>query len=1400
MAFACSQSASSPTVPPTQSPNQQQILSQSSAAVARAVSSLAACLLVASKAIWRYHPQNGGFNWNLSDLSETPRYPLKTNHGGYCNGLLSSLTLCHTNHRGDHVRAIKHGKTMHALNGNILSIIAFKAMLIYIIAIAKTALHPPPGVVIHGITSKYYEVPNAEYATKITMGVPYHNYPAKVISNTTSRILLVDTPVGLGVCQMLQFLAPTMPCGGSITSVEMLRSHLDTDFAKRSFKVGVLDLSINATLYNFVLSNRIDWNYIIEATPSWFVNISHPLVFDTVCPGCRTEPNWAEFFGRGAWDTTLNLAGWAAFRYMRTTYETYRNAIVARAMSGSARPPTAEAGWGPSATAAEESLGAQAAADALGVPRPTLIDLDASEVSDMFELAPMTAEPSGGATGGITSGAGVMGAGGGAVALGPTLGVAAPLGAAIAGGVGSSGSLGITGSSRTVFSTPPGVKRLLNSAKSAYARIIASERAARLESADAVARTVVGRFRDTPRPQSGSPFVTQVMSQPRIMSGSISMVELTRGAAVGSGSAAVPLLTSGASVARSAIPQAVVSILPKVGRRKRGLSGKKATITSTKPPKPTSTSTPAPTTSTLTPKTVNQTTPTVPQPSALPPVVIPTTKVDKTPVSTTTRPKYKLTAVEEKWTEEYGKMNMTMGAVGTYHRTNAVREKRQAGAIVGIALKTPSWVLPAVGVSVGWGLATTSLQTSPIERKVIHSITFISAAERYYIAVTSIILCSCFHNVDNRIKYHLNRDVPPDTINGRDFYKSDLVFDFTTGRAGDLLHRCSPLFKMPFEGMPRDEMYRSIAMLFDMSYVADDKLYYNGPPKFIMSNYQAYYSTTFPTYDVYKTGKAAASMAGAFDQQMDLEVWDPLVNHTLVKRQIASTTDEGVEEERESDEEDEEPTTTETPKPFISFTRDDSERGAKGASGYMVPANLANIPGHRSFVRVPAEYPTANWMAAPELVDSLDQLMTEPNFRYEFDMIQSSVYNGTSTYISNLRYFMEAAHINQPILHSHAMYKVPKGLNLRDLLRSLNPFDLSFPRLHIVRELLDGYAPTRHLQRVVDTAHTYGRDLKYMNLTSILAVFYAVRQPDDNNGIDAIQMGQLKSDEFSMVLEYLYTNSYARIPIVIVVRDKRDIDRFKSIFLSPVRDTINPTSWRYYSPFMVTTDPFWIQRSAYSLCISPKKSPRTARRGKFEGLRLVGSNKDAKFDRACVTSSMHVKYESDISAIATISVIPARILTFLSAGDDLSEWVQDIDQSTYDPGLSALVSSIATMQDETYQPPVDHQDGSVDVAAPSSPFNLPMTMRKLGDEHLSQYASPEGIRGVLAGAVGLLGVVAVVALAVYVAYIYPSQRVVKSIATKCSTRKREATEQRLDAEHELLPVRTPSFRGNETDE
>lgn len=1192
-------------------------------------------------------------------------------------------------------------------------------MVVYILAITDTLLKYGGGT-LTGVTSKYYEMPGADLSWPVNMDLPYHHYPAKVVSNMTHRALLVNLPVGTNVCSMLQVIAPTMMCRSDWVTREEVNEHLDFEFVMRTFSLEVLDLNKNASVYNFILSNRVDWKYLLESTPAWLVNLTHPIVFDAECADCEKEPKWGEFFARGAVDTALNFGSYGATKYAMTHYRSYVSALMSRitgggeaggsvviagsgspsAAGGAAAHPTT---WSASTSGLDTShispeVVREAATDLAGVSGDVLGGSPSSGIGEFFELAPLSAELAPATVLVPTVGEALAAP----AAFAPTMaaavgGVASEAISAVGGvAVGESAAGGATSALTYAGAVKRGLVSTFDRAKVLRNSLVTAERRVRLENSDIMARRTLSALK-------------RHLASTYVPPQAIQVVQTYGSSSAGSLAAAssVPLIQSAGAATASAsrglgLAEVVPMLLPK-GRRRRALGkrGKgvvktqvdKKTLSSTARTNATGNTTSGGASGAVSPVPAVGGGSKVSSSTAKPPPSTTSTTVSAQNTTTKSVKFMDTNALED----AYARNNMVLGMAGRLRRYGSSRQKRGIGAVVWSGLRSiPGWVYPAAGSAMGWGFASTSLQAQPIRRRYIHPVTFISQTERYYTAVASMILNACFFSCPQEIRIAIDGGYPLIRYRGKAYTRSDVVFDFNTMQGGELLHRCSPLFKMPYEGIPESAMKTSIYALFDSEILVGNVLFYNGPPRYIVEDYQHYYDSVFPKYDVYGTNKESRESMTDAEKNIRLAFLDEGERRSVrVRRNVSD--DEGADDLTDGDED------VSSTSPRSLFKRvevETTDKNVVGGATYLIAAPTSS---HRSFLTLPAEYKTLSWMGSVDLVSRLDQLMSEPRFRYEMDVIQAIHYNTTASYYQNLRRVLNSNRLETPVIARRKEYTVPKGLGFRELINSLNPFDLSFPRLHLIRELINGYQPTRHLQRVIVRATEYGYNLKFANLTTMLALFYSTDFPDDDEGTRDISTATIVADEFGSLLDYLYTSSYARVPIVMIVQDTRDIKRLSDMFLTPVRTSTDITTWRYYSPFLITNSPNWIHRASHSVCISRRRRIRTALKGRFAGLLVSGNSRDMEFSKRCLMASMHVKYQSDISAIATNPFLHPRITTFLASNTISTEWMQEVSQPTHDPGLSEVLQSVKDLPDDKFYQP-HREEGLVDreVSLPDS--------------------------------------------------------------------------------------------------
>lgn len=125
------------------------------------------------------------------------------------------------------------------------------------------------------------------------------------------------------------------------------------------------------------------------------------------------------------------------------------------------------------------------------------------------------------------------------------------------------------------------------------------------------------------------------------------------------------------------------------------------------------------------------------------------------------------------------------------------------------------------------------MQTAELKLPAFYPVVRLTNLERFYTAYTALILNSCFNNrtLNDLL---IQADPSLNTINtnlaGQNFRRIDIVFDLNTMRAGEVLHACSPLFKLPYQGISKSLMTRTLAMLLSARAIIDDVFNYTGLP------------------------------------------------------------------------------------------------------------------------------------------------------------------------------------------------------------------------------------------------------------------------------------------------------------------------------------------------------------------------------------------------------------------------------------------------------------------------------------------------------------------------------------------------------------------------------------------
>lgn len=316
------------------------------------------------------------------------------------------------------------------------------------------------------------------------------------------------------------------------------------------------------------------------------------------------------------------------------------------------------------------------------------------------------------------------------------------------------------------------------------------------------------------------------------------------------------------------------------------------------------------------------------------------------------------------------------------------------------------------------------------------------------------------------------------------------------------------------------------------------------------------------------------------------------------------------------------------------------------------------------------EYPTLSWSGSADLVYTIAHLLNIPSVYGEFERMQAFHYN------NSLDYYRTAASLyNSPdFIPAPTSRRLPTNFifPLVDVLRSINPYDVSMPRMNIIREFISGFLPEKHAACISAAAQRMDLRLEHANLYVIIASFWSCAYPDDIEGIDAILSRNITSDDFEQVLLSLYVKKYSRIPILLVIDNKRRAEHFQKNFITHVRTTDSPDTWKYYSPIVITTSTDFIMSSAYSVCISrrPKRSGTGA--GRLYGIRGQGSRSHQSFLAGCTNARLHLTYTSSVVEVMAHPLMPNRINSLLSVSTSHDLAVLD-SSDAYDPVLSDIL-------------------------------------------------------------------------------------------------------------------------------
>lgn len=465
------------------------------------------------------------------------------------------------------------------------------------------------------------------------------------------------------------------------------------------------------------------------------------------------------------------------------------------------------------------------------------------------------------------------------------------------------------------------------------------------------------------------------------------------------------------------------------------------------------------------------------------------------------------------------------------------RRRRQLSAInrgaaltlkgMGKALSVvPAWAYNTIAYSAPWIISgVVHLQTFDVTIQTIFPIQTLTSFEKFYIAAATLMFCQCFHDVSLRqtvLARDTNNTVYP--IGRKNYTNADVVFDFEKGLPGDILHECSPMFGDQIRGLSPDILFEVLSVHFDTTYVVGSILFYNGPAKYIINDYVAYFNDVYPAF-------------APVDRNVSLQSLEDVLRYD---------TD------------------------FLRAKR--SKRKT-----YVYSSNYPT-PSYKRLV----------FDSESSYTISIQHLLDTPRLRYEYDIVKANHYNTSVSYYKDLAYFTDQNIMNPSAIHPASTFRIVKGITILEVMRGVNPFNIYIPRVNIIRELSSGYAMEADLVKLRSAAISAGVSLEYLPLTSLVGLYYLIQYPTDIEGYRKIASGAVERTIMGNIGTALYRMRYARIPILLVVQEGTDIDVLYNMFVMHVRVLDRIDTWKHYSPFMITDRLSLIPSASYSVCISKR--------------------------------------------------------------------------------------------------------------------------------------------------------------------------------------------------------------------
>lgn len=251
-----------------------------------------------------------------------------------------------------------------------------------------------------------------------------------------------------------------------------------------------------------------------------------------------------------------------------------------------------------------------------------------------------------------------------------------------------------------------------------------------------------------------------------------------------------------------------------------------------------------------------------------------------------------------------------------------------------------------------------------------------------------------------------------------------------------------------------------------------------------------------------------------------------------------------------------------------------------------------------------------------------------------------------------------------------------------DLITAVDPYSFLYPRVNMLRELLDGFKPKAHLEQLKKTALLFKTRLQHSTLLDLLALFYLnVFPSDDAHTIDIVS-GSMKDKDAANLFTYLYRDRYARIPFLLVLENESDLKTASELFSVHTRNTNSVMTWKHYSPFVLTDQISLITAASYSLCVSKSLTEDKKTKSLFTG---PLSSSHTQFVAACDLASLHLTYHEYISEIATNHLFPPKLSTVFNIEEKVASelFTTDNDKSAnlraIDPLLSEMLESTHLM-------------------------------------------------------------------------------------------------------------------------